>query len=91
MIPRLMPSSLQSDLVEDWFPGNITVQRVFFSSDVRSFLNIFNRSLPGEHVRVMSAEIISAQVIIGNNLIFEKSFFISLFQGWISSSCATEE
>jgi len=62
LLLRLTPSSLQSELVDDWFPGNATVQSLFFSSNVRSFLNIFNRSLPGKHMRVLSAEMISAQV-----------------------------
>ena len=66
---RLTPSTLHSDLVDDWFPGNATVQSLFFSSDVRSFLNSFNQSLPDEHMRVLSVGMISAQVMAANNLI----------------------
>ena len=63
----MTPSSLDSDLVDNWFPGNATVQSLFLSSDVRSFLNTFNQSLPADHMRVLSAEMISAQVMKTNN------------------------
>ena len=66
----MTPSSLDSDLVDNWFPGNATVQSLFLNSDVRDFLNTFNQSLPAEHMRVLSAEMNSAQVIKANNVIF---------------------
>ena len=65
----MTPSSLHSDLVDYWFPGNDTVQSLFFSSDVRSFLNTFNQSLPADHMRVLSAAMSSAQVIKANNMV----------------------
>ena len=58
----MTPSSLHSDLVDSWFPGNATVQSLFLSSDARAFLNTFNQSLPAVHMRVLSVEINSAQV-----------------------------
>ena len=58
----MTPSSLDSDLVDNWFPGNATVQSLFLNSDVRDFLNTFNQSLPAVHMRVLSVEINSAQV-----------------------------
>ena len=59
----MTPSSHHSDLVDSWFPGNATVQSLFLSSDVRSFLNTFNQSLPADHMRVLSATMNSAQVM----------------------------
>ena len=64
VICRMTPSSLHSDLVDNWFPGNATVQSLFLSSDARSFLNTFNQSLPADHMRVLSAAMSSAQVIL---------------------------
>ena len=66
----MTPSSLHSDLVDNWFPGNATVQSLFLNSDVRDFLNTFNQSLPAEYMRILSAEVNSAQVIKANNVIF---------------------
>ena len=59
----MAPSSLHNDLLNDWFPGNATVQNLFLSSDVRTFLNTFNQSLPAEHMKVLSVAMDSAQVI----------------------------
>ena len=59
---RLTPRELRNDLVLDWFPGNSDVQQLFFEADVRTFLKIFNASLPGDCVRVVSVEMVSMKV-----------------------------
>ena len=69
---RLTPRELRTDLVLHWFPGNSDVQQLFLEADVRTFLNIFNTSLPGDHVRVVSVEMVSMEVsdeIIGVSLV----------------------
>jgi len=47
LLQRLTPRELRTVLVHDWFPGNSDVQQLFLEADVRSFLKIFNTSLPG--------------------------------------------
>ena len=59
---RLTPRELRTDLVLHWFPGNSDVQQLFLEADVRSFLKIFNTSLPGDLVRVVSVEMVSMKV-----------------------------
>ena len=69
---RLTPRELRTDLVLHWFPGNSDVQQLFLEADVRTLLNIFNTSLPGDHVRVVSVEMVSMEVsdeIIGVSLV----------------------
>ena len=69
---RLTPRELRTDLVLHWFPGNSDVQQLFLEANVRTFLNIFNTSLPGDHVRVVSVEMVSMEVsdeIIGVSLV----------------------
>ena len=69
---RLTPRELRTVLVLDWFSGNNDVQQLFLEADVRSFLNIFNTSLPGDYVRVVSVEMVSMKVsdqIIGKSLV----------------------
>ena len=68
---RLTPRELRTVLVYDWFPGNSDVQQLFFEADVRTFLKIFNASLPGGHVRVVSVEMVSMKVneINGKSLV----------------------
>ena len=69
-----MPRELRNDLVLDWFPGNSDVQQLFFEADVRTFLKIFNASLPGDRVRVVSVEMVSMKV---SNEIIVKIFNIA--------------
>ena len=48
------------------------MQQLFLEADVRTFLNIFNTSLTGDHVRVVSVEMVSMEVsdeIIGVSLV----------------------
>ena len=48
------------------------MQQLFLEADVRTFLKIFNASLPGGHVRVVSVEMVSMKVsdeIIGKSLV----------------------
>ena len=48
------------------------MQQLFLEADVRSFLKIFNTSLPGDRVRVVSVEMVSMEVsdeIIGVSLV----------------------
>ena len=71
---RLTPRELRTDLVLHWFPGNSDVQQLFLEADVRSFLKIFNTSLPGDRVRVVSVEMVSMKV---SNEIIGKIFNIA--------------
>ena len=67
----MTPRELRTDLVLHWFPGNSDVQQLFLEADVRSFLKIFNTSLPGDRVRVVSVEMVSMKVsneIIGKTI-----------------------
>ena len=69
---RLTPRELRTDLVLHWFPGNSDVQQLFFEANVRSFLKIFNASLPDDYVRVVSVEMVSMKVSdenIGTSLV----------------------
>ena len=59
---RLTSRELRTVLVLDWFPDNSDVQQRFLEADVRTFLKIFNDSLPGDHVRVVSMEMVSMKV-----------------------------
>ena len=59
---RLTSRELRTVLVHDWFPGNSDVQQLFLEADVRTFLKIFNTSLPGDRVRVVSVEMVSMEV-----------------------------
>ena len=48
------------------------MQQRFLEADVRTFLKISNDSLPGDHVRVVSVEMVSMEVsdeIIGVSLV----------------------
>ena len=71
---RLTSRELRTVLVHDWFPGNSDVQQLFLEADVRTFLKIFNTSLPGDRVRVVSVEMVSMKV---SNEIIGKIFNIA--------------
>ena len=86
----MSPRELCTVLVHDWFPGNSDVQQLFLEADVRSFLKIFNTSLPGDRVRVVSVEMVSMKVsneIIGISLVDLTSRLIGRNPNLVESKC----
>ena len=86
----MTPRELLNVLVRDWFPDNNDVQQLFLEADVRSFLKIFNTSLPGDRVRVVSVEMVSMKVsdeIIGISLVDLTSRLIGRNPNLVESKC----
>ena len=66
------------------------MQQLFLEADVRSFLKIFNTSLPGDLVRVVSVEMVSMKVsdeIIGISLVDLTSRLIGRNPNLVESKC----
>ena len=66
------------------------MQQLFLEADVRSFLKIFNTSLPGDLVRVVSVEMVSMKVsdeIIGISLVDLTSRLIFRNPNLVESKC----
>ena len=66
------------------------MQQLFLEADVRTFLKIFNTSLPGDRVRVVSVEMVSMKVsdeIIGISLVDLTSRLIGRNPNLVESKC----